>query len=114
MTTIAAASREVATHRRGSSTALRREWFTSAVVIASLGLFVWSLNAAGVATVIGAVSNVRLWFGAVLLLGGLRYLARAAAWRLCLERPSALPLSSAFAAVVAAGAIGSVTPLGAL
>src|SRR5262249_25486774 len=71
-------------------------------------------EAAGAAAVVDAVSKVRRWFGIVLLLGGLRCLARAAAWRLCLERPATLPLSSAFVAVAAGNAIGSVTPLGLL
>jgi hypothetical protein len=86
----------------------------SVIVVTAFGVFIWSLHLAGISAVIDAVSKVRLWFGVVLLLGGLRYLARAAAWRLCLERPSTFPLSSAFVAVAAGNAIGSVTPLGAL
>ena len=84
------------------------------IVATAAALFVVSLRAAGLAAVTEAVSKVQLWFGVVLLLGGFRFLARAAAWRLCLERPSTFPLSSAFIAVAAGSAIGSATPFGAL
>ena len=92
----------------------RRQLFITAFVVAAAFLFVWSVHSAGAAAVVDAVRQVGLWFGVVVLLGGVRYLARAAAWRLCLERRSALPLSSAFAATVAGNAIGNVSALGAL
>jgi hypothetical protein len=83
-------------------------------IAVSLGLLLWSVRAAGAGAVADAVSRVGVSFVVVLTLGGLRFLARAAAWRLCLVHPSELPLTSAFSAVVSGNAIGSVTPLGAL
>jgi hypothetical protein len=83
-------------------------------IAASLGLLLWSVRAAGAGAVADAVSRVGVSFVVVVTLGGLRFLARAAAWRLCLAHPSELPLASAFSAVVSGNAIGSVTPLGAL
>ena len=77
-------------------------------------LFVWSIRAAGVAGVRDGVSRVGWWFVAICLLGGLRYLVRAAAWRMCLDDPRRLPLGAAFGAAVMGDALGNVTPFGGL
>ena len=50
----------------------------------------------------------------IIAIGGLRFLVRALAWRLCLEPPYTLRIDDAFAAVVCGDAIGNVTPLGPL
>jgi hypothetical protein len=52
--------------------------------------------------------------GWILILGGLRFAARAAAWVLCLEPPHTLTFADAFNAVVCGDALGNVTPLGPL
>jgi len=48
----------------------------------------------------------------VVVLGGLRFAARAAAWMACLDREHSLPFPSAFGAVVAGDTLGNATPLG--
>ena len=50
----------------------------------------------------------------IVALGGLRFLLRAVAWRLCLDPPHTLRLGDAFAAVICGDAIGNLTPLGPL
>jgi hypothetical protein len=77
-------------------------------------LFVWSIRAAGVAGVRDGVSRVGWWFVVICLLGGFRYLVRAAAWRLCLDDPRRLPLGAAFGAALMGDALGNVTPFGVL
>jgi hypothetical protein len=77
-------------------------------------LFLWSIRAAGVAGVRDGVSRVGWWFVVICLLGGVRYLVRAAAWRICLDDPRRLPLGAAFGAAVMGDALGNVTPFGVL
>jgi hypothetical protein len=77
-------------------------------------LFLWSIRAAGVAGVRDSVSRVGWWFVVICLLGGARYLVRAAAWRMCLDDPRRLPLGAAFGAAVMGDALGNVTPFGVL
>jgi hypothetical protein len=77
-------------------------------------LFLWSLRVAGVAEVLDGVSRVGWWFVVICALGGIRYLLRAVAWRICLDDPRRLPLGAAFGASVMGDALGNVTPFGAL
>ena len=77
-------------------------------------LFVWSIRAAGTAGVLDGVSRVGWWFVVICTLGGIRYLLRAGAWRMCLDDPRRLPLGAAFGASVIGDALGNVTPFGAL
>jgi uncharacterized membrane protein YbhN (UPF0104 family) len=88
-----------------------------AVLAAGLGgglLFVLSIRAAGTAGVLDGVSRVGWWFVVIWSLGGIRYVLRAVAWRLCLDDPRRLPLGAAFGAAVIGDALGNVTPFGAL
>jgi hypothetical protein len=77
-------------------------------------LLLWSIRAAGAAGVHDGVSRVGWWFVVICLLGGIRYLLRAVAWRMCLDDPRRLPLGSAFGAAVMGDALGNVTPFGVL
>ncbi len=89
----------------------------AAVLAAGLGgalLFVLSIRAAGTAGVLDGVGRVGWWFVVIWSLGGIRYLLRAVAWRLCLDDPHRLPLGAAFGAAVFGDALGNVTPFGAL
>ena len=89
----------------------------SAALAAGAGgalLFVWSIREVGAAAVRDGISRIGWWFVVIVLLGGVRYLLRAIAWRLSLDEPSRLPLSTAFAASVMGDALGNVTPFGVL
>jgi hypothetical protein len=88
-----------------------------AVLAAGAGgalLFLWSIHAAGAQAVRDGVNRVGWWFVVICLLGGIRYLLRAVAWRMCLDDPRRLPLSAAFGAAVMGDALGNVTPFGVL
>ena len=77
-------------------------------------LFLWSIRAAGAAGVLDGVRRVGWWFVLICSFGGLRYILRALAWRMCLDDPRRLPLGVAFGASVMADALGNVTPFGVL
>jgi hypothetical protein len=77
-------------------------------------LLYWSIRAAGIAGVRDGVSRVGWWFVAICLLGGMRYLLRALAWRMCFDDARRLSLSAAFGAAVIGDALGNTTPFGVL
>ena len=77
-------------------------------------LFLWAIRAAGTSAVRDGVNRVGWWFVGICLLGGIRYLLRAVAWRMCLDDPRRLPLSAAFGAAVMGDALGNLTPFGVL
>jgi len=77
-------------------------------------LFVWSIRTVGASAVRDGVSRVGWWFSVICLIGGVRYLLRALAWRMCLDEPRRLPLSAAFGAALMGDALGNVTPFGVL
>jgi hypothetical protein len=77
-------------------------------------VFAWSIRAAGTTPVVDGVRRLGAGFIVVLILGGVRHLARATAWRLCLDSPADLTFGSALAAYLAGDAIGNVTPFGLL
>src|SRR5882762_2467453 len=88
-----------------------------AVLAAGMGgalLFVLSIRAAGTAGVLDGVSRVGWWFVVICSLGGIRFLLRAVAWRLCLDDPRRLPLGAAFGAALMGDALANVTPFGVL
>jgi hypothetical protein len=88
----------------------------SGAVTALLGLAVLVIvvRSVGVAE-IGADLRQAGW-GLLLVIGigGLRFLLRALAWRLCLDEPSMLSVGNAFAAVICGDTIGNLTPFGPL
>jgi hypothetical protein len=75
-------------------------------------LFVWAMHQAGTTAVVDGIRRVGGGIILVILLGGVRELVRAVAWRLCLDPEDRPPLRSMFAAYVAGDAIGNVTPFG--
>jgi Lysylphosphatidylglycerol synthase TM region len=86
-------------------------------VLAAVGgaaLFAWSLKTVGVAAAAAAVERLGAGFLLIVILGGARHFARAAAWRLCFDDPGVLPLGWSAAAYVAGDAVGNVTPFGIL
>jgi hypothetical protein len=82
--------------------------------LAGLALLAYVVARVGVAEIAADVRQVGWGLLAVIVIGGLRFLLRAIAWRLCLDRPSALSVRDAFAAVVCGDTIGNLTPLGPL
>src|SRR5579864_744539 len=104
--------------RSGQAPRVRRgQGLRLAVLASGIGgavLFVWSIRAAGAAGVLDGVSRVGWWFVVIWAFGGIRYLLRANAWRMCLDDPHRLPLGAAFGASVMGDALGNVTPFGAL
>ncbi len=69
---------------------------------AGLALFVWLVWRVGPAEIWTGFRQVGWGFGWILLLGGLRFAARAFAWTLSFDPPHRLRWSDAFVAVVSA------------
>jgi hypothetical protein len=82
--------------------------------LAGLALLVWVVMRVGAAEIAADVRQVGWGIAAIVAIGGLRFLLRAAAWRLCLDAPRDLALGRAFEAVICGDAIGNLTPLGPL
>ena len=97
-------------------TAPRRQITAVGVLTAVAGtaLFAWLVWTVGPAEIWSGFRQIGWNLGWILLLGGLRFAVRAAAWRVCIEPPHRLPLTSAFSAVVSGDALGNATPLGPL
>src|SRR5690242_20224654 len=74
----------------------------------------WVVSRVGVHQIVADVRQVGWGVPAIVVIGGLRFLLRAAAWRLCLDPPHRLSLRDAFAAAVSGDAVGNLTPLGPL
>jgi hypothetical protein len=77
-----------------------------------LALFTYSVLEVGGRQILDAVSRVGWGLVPILALGGLRFLLRAEAWRLCTPAGSRLRLRQAFMAFLAGDTLGNVTPLG--
>ncbi len=88
------------------------------VVSAVVGtaLLVVTIRQVGWSEIQRGVGAVGGWFLIVVLLGGVRFLARARSWMLCARQIGAPGLTSraAFGAVLAGDAVGNLTPLGLL
>ncbi len=88
------------------------------VVSALVGaaLLVLTIRQVGWIEVQRGVGAVGGWFALVVLLGGLRFYARARSWMLCARQIGApgLAAAEAFGAVLAGDAVGNLTPLGLL
>ena len=82
--------------------------------IGGLALFVYFVQGAGVADVAAGIRRIGWAFLLILALGGLRLLARAAAWVRCLPDGHGLRLRHVFPAVLAGDALGNLTPLSVL
>jgi hypothetical protein len=92
-----------------------RGWFTTRGVVAfviGLAIFIALLWRTGPAGILEGILRVGWMFPVIVALGGLRFLARAIAWTLCIEAPLTLGVREAFAAVLAGDALGNATPLG--
>lgn len=84
------------------------------MALAGLVLLAIVVAQVGAAEIAADIRQVGWGLLIVIAIGGLRFLLRAAAWKLCLEEPYALSLRDAFAAVICGDTIGNLTPLGPL
>ena len=101
-------------NRPEAVTGRRRRLLTAAYTLGGAALFVYVVERTGVADILEAVQRVGWGLAAILALGGLRFLLRAASWRLCLAPGATLTFGRALGAFLAGDAVGSVTPLGLL
>ena len=81
---------------------------------AGTALFIWLVRTVGPGEIWTGFQKIGWGLTWIVLLGGLRFAARAAAWSLCIEPPHALRFVTAFTAVVSGDALGNVTPFGPL
>src|SRR5689334_2755858 len=82
--------------------------------VAGLAVMVAVVRSVGVAEIVADVRTVGWWLLLIIAIGGLRFLLRAMAWRLCFDGPHTLSIGAAFAAVICGDTIGNLTPLGPL
>lgn len=81
---------------------------------AGLALFIWALRDAGLHQVTGSLERVGAGFVLILAISATRPVTRAAAWCLCLDERTPLPLGAAVSASITGTALGDLTPLGVL
>ena len=96
------------------STRSTRQITAAGLLTAAAGtaLFIWLVKTVGPHEIWTGFQKIGWSLGWILLLGGLRFAARARAWALCIEPPHSLHFVDAFNAVVCGDALGNVTPLG--
>lgn len=95
-------------------TTRRRLLVSIAAALAGVLLFAYAISNVGWSNVVSGVNGVGWWFVPILILSGLRFVLRAAAWRLCIPPHARFSLVQAFAAYLSGDAVGNVTPLGLL
>jgi hypothetical protein len=86
------------------------------LALAGVGVLVATVRQVGWPGIRAGLSALGLWFVPVVALGGVRFLARARGWTICAGQvgAGALTTRQAFAAGIAADAVGNLTPLGLL
>src|SRR5262252_10326335 len=84
------------------------------VAVVAAALFIESLRVIGLEQIVGVVTRIGWGFGALLLLSGVRDLARAVAWTVTVEHPHRLPVMSAFRARLAGESLNTLLPMGLL
>jgi hypothetical protein len=85
-----------------------------AAALVGIPLFAYAISRVGWANVVHGITGVGWGFIAILALSGLRFVLRAAAWRLCIPPHARFSLGQAFAAYLSGDAVGNLTPLGLL
>ena len=83
----------------------------AAALIGAL-LFIYAIRAVGWSNVLSGINRVGWGLVPILALSGLRFVLRAAAWRMCMPPHAQFTLRQAFAAFLSGDAVGNVTPLG--
>lgn len=92
----------------------RRRLLTAAWAFGGVVLFAYVVRRTGLAVIADGMQRVGWGLVAILALAGLRFMLRAACWRLCLPPGSTLTYRQALGAFLAGDAVGNVTPLGLL
>ncbi len=97
-------------------TAPRRQVTTAGLLTAAGGaaLFAWLVWRIGPGEIWSGFRQIGWGLVWILILGGLRFAVRSAAWTMCVEPPHRLTFADAFVAVVCGDALGNATPLGPL
>jgi hypothetical protein len=90
----------------------RRLFVPIAAALVGLILLWYVIDRVGWSAVVSGVRSVGWWMLAILALSGLRFVLRAAAWRLCIPPHSRFSFAQAFAAFLSGDAVGNVIPLG--
>jgi hypothetical protein len=92
----------------------RHPLFVLAAALGGAVLFTYAIRNVGWANVLSGINKVGWGLVPILALAGLRFLLRAAAWRMCMPPRAQFTLGQAFAAFLSGDAVGNVTPLGML
>lgn len=91
----------------------RLSLFNILIALAGVGLLVFTIRQVGWNEVVSGITSVGWWFVLVVILGATRMACRARAWVACAGDPQ-LRFRDAFGAMIAADALGNLTPLGLL
>ena len=83
------------------------------IALVGVALLVFTIQRVGWSEVVSGVTSVGWWFVVVVVLGAARMACRARAWMVC-ANDSQLRFRDAFGAMLAADALGNLTPLGLL
>jgi hypothetical protein len=83
------------------------------VAIVGIALLIFTIRRVGWSEVVSGVTSVGWWFVLVVILGAVRMACRARAWMVCAD-DSNLRFRDSFGAMLAADALGNLTPLGLL
>lgn len=90
----------------------RQHVLSIAAALGGLLLFAWAARRAGISEILDGIQRVGWGLLPLFALAGLRFAARAEAWRLCAPRGRRMRHAQAFAAFLAGDAVGNATPLG--
>lgn len=90
----------------------RQHVLTAVAVAGGLALFMYAVRDTGWTEIAGGVRRLGWGIAPILAVAGLRFLARAEAWRLCAPPDVRLSRGRAFVAFLSGDALGNVTPLG--
>jgi hypothetical protein len=90
----------------------RRLFVPIAAALVGALLFSYAIRSVGWSSIVDGIRRVGWGMIPILLLAGLRFVLRAAAWRLCIPPHARLSLPQAFAAFLSGDSVGNVTPLG--
>jgi hypothetical protein len=92
----------------------RRRLLTAVWTFGGVVLFAYVVRRTGLGVIADGMQRVGWGLAVILTLAGLRFMLRAACWRLCLPAGAALTYRQALGAFLAGDAVGNVTPLGLL